>query len=193
MSRESLFAVVIVSLLLPLTAVGQHSGRHTSTTSPTPGATAEPESPDVITFEHSVAMQARPDQVEQFHEAVKSTAIACVQAQALPQHATPADSPELNQDAIGLQDAVEDAQGDNRRFLRSLSDVQVSGLKKQIAALVKANAAVTKEYNALLARLDKLPVDSGQLLATASQLQKALTRFQSAQTRLGQEIGIPPH
>jgi hypothetical protein len=192
-SRESVFAFVIVLLLLPRAAVGQHSGRHASTTPASTGATPEPESPDVVTLEHSVAMQARPDQREEFREAVKSTASACAQAQALPQPAAAPDPPDLNQAAIRLQDAVEDAQSDNRKFLRSLSDVQVSGLKKQIAAVVKANAAVTKEYNALLARLDKLPVDSARLLATVSQLEKALTRFQAAQLRLGQEIGIPPH
>ena len=193
MRRESVFALVIVLLLLAHAAVGQHSGRHASTTPATTGATPEPESPDVVTLEHSVAMQARPDQVAEFREAVKSTASACAQAQALPQHATTPDSPDLNQAAIRLQDAVEDAQSDNKKFLGSLSDVQVSGLKKQIAALVRANAAVSKEYNALLARLDKLPVDSARLLTTASQLEDALTRFQVAQIRLGQEIGIPPH
>ncbi len=77
--------------------------------------------------------------------------------------------------------------------MSSLSDVQVSGLKKLTTALAKANSGVTKESKALSARLEKTPVDSGRLISTAGQLEKALTAFQSAQNHLAQEMGIPPH
>ena len=193
MTRESFFALVIVLLLPPLTAVGQHAGHRTSTTGANPSPPGQPENPDVATLERGVALQARPDQVGQFQEVVKSTATACTQAHDLQQRSASANSVDLSQQAIQLQDAVEDAQSDNRKFVKSLSDVQVSGLKKQTTALAKANSAVTKESRALAARLEKTPLDSSQLLGTASQLEKALTAFQSAQLHLAQEMGIPQH
>ena len=192
-TRESIFASAILLLLLPLTAVGQHSGHRNSTTGANTSATTQPENPDVITLERSVALQARPDQVGQFQEVVKSTATACTQAHDLQQRSTSANSVDLSQRATRLQDAIEDAQSDNRKFVKSLSDVQASGLKKQTTALAKANSAVTKESKALAARLEKTPLDSSQLISTASQLEKALTAFQSAQNHLGQEMGIPQH
>ena len=193
MTREILFALAIVSLLAPLTAVGQHAGHRTGTTGANPGPAGQTENPDVITFEHGVALQARPDQIGQFQELVKSTATACTQAHDLQQRKPAADPTQLSQNATQLHDAVQDAQSENRKFVNSLSDVQVSGLKKLTTALAKANSAVTKESRALSAQLEKVPVDSGRLVSTAGQLEKTLTAFQSAQMHLGQEMGIPPH
>ncbi len=191
LTREAKFALVVVLLSLPMAAAEQHSGRQTSTTGATTSPAGQPESPDVITLERAVALQARPDQRAQFQEAAKSTATACTQAHGLQQHGTDADSVDLFRNATQLRDAVEDAQSDNRKFVNSLSDVQVSGLKKFTAALSKANAAVTRESKTLAAQLDKTPVDTGRLLGTAGQLEKALTAFQSAQNHLAQEMGIP--
>ena len=191
-TRESVFALVIVLLLPQATAMGQHAGHRTSTTGASTGPTVQPESPDVVTLERSVAMQARPDQIEQFQEVVKSTATAYSQARDLQQHSASANSVDLSQEATQLHDAVEDAQSENRKFVNSLSDVQVSGLKKLTTALAKANSAVTRESKALSARLEKVPVDSIRLLSAVGQLEKVLTTFQSAQLHLGQEMGIPP-
>jgi len=192
-NRESVFALVFVLLLPPLTGMGQHTGHRTGTTGANTGPMAEPESPDVVTLERSVAMQARPDQIGQFQKVIKSTATACTQAHDLQQRNASVNSADLSQAAIRLQNAVDDAQSDNRKFVNSLSDVQVSGLKKLTTALAKANSAVTRESKALSARLEKSPVDSGRLISTAGELEKALTAFQSAQNHLAQEMGIPPH
>ena len=189
-TRETFFALVIVLLLPPLTAMGQHAGHRTGTTGANTGA--QPEDPDVITFEHSIALQARPDQVGQFQEAAKSTEAARTQAHDLQQLAD-SNSADFARKANRLQDAVEDAQSDNHKFLSSLSDTQVSGLKKFKTAVVKANSAVSKESKALASQMEKAPVDSRQLISTAGQLEKALTAFQSAQLHLGREMGIPVH
>ncbi len=173
--------------------MAQHSGHHTGTTGAAPAPTGQPESPDVITFERSIALQARPDQVAQFQEVRKSTAVACTQAHDLQQRSAGTNSSELSRGATALQDAVEDAQSDSRKFLDSLSDVQLSGLKKLTTSVVKANSAVTKECKALSTQLEKPPVDSIRLLSAAGQLEKALTAFQSAQLHLAQEMGIPQH
>lgn len=192
-TQESFLTLVIALLLLPVTAVGQHAGHHTGATGANTGSTTPPENPDVVTFEHGVALQARPDQVGQFNELVTSTATACTQAHDLQQHGAAANSVDLSQNATRLHDAVEDAQSENRKFVNSLSDVQVSGLKKLTTPLAKANSAVTKESKALAAQLEKVPVDSRRLISTVGQLEKALTTFQSDQLHLGQEMGIPTH
>jgi len=192
-NRESAFALVFVLLLPPLTGMEQHTGRRSGTTGANTSPTVEPDSPDVVTLERSVAMQARPDQIGQFQKVIQSTATACTQAHDLQQRDASADSTDLSQAAIRLKDAVDDAQSDNRKFVSSLSDVQASGLKKLTTALAKANSVVTKESKALSARLEKSPVDSGRLISTAGELEKALTAFQSAQNHLAQEMGIPPH
>ncbi len=193
MTRKSVFAVVFVLLFSPLPGMGQHTGHRSGTTGVNAGPAVEPDSPDVVSLERSVAMQARPDQIGQFQKVIQSTATACTQAHDLQQREASANSADLSQAAIRLKDAVDDAQSDNRKFVSSLSDVQVSGLKKLTSALAKANSAVTKESKALSGRLEKTPVDSGRLISTAGQLDKALTAFQSAQNHLAQEMGIPPH
>ena len=153
-TRETFFALVIVLLLPPLTAMGQHAGHRTGTTGANTGA--QPEDPDVITFEHSIALQARPDQIGQFQEAAKSTEAARTQAHDLQQLAD-SNSADFARKANRLQDAVEDAQSDNHKFLSSLSDTQVSGLKKFKTAVVKANSAVSKESKALASQIGEGP------------------------------------
>ncbi len=108
MNRESVFALVFVLLLPPLTELGQHTGHRTGTTGANTGPTAEPDSPDVVTLERSVAMQARPDQIGQFQKVIKSTATACTQAHDLQQRDASADSTDLSQAAIRLKDAVDE-------------------------------------------------------------------------------------
>ena len=188
--RSSVSAIVILFLLFPLAALGQHGGRHGASTGTTGGTTASPEDPDLATFKHDVAVQATEEQIAQFGLMIKSTEAARQQAHDL-QHANDAEG--LTSRATGLQNSVEEAQRENHAFRQSLSDSQEAGLKNLTKKLTKSESAVSKDAKAISQQLEQTTLNSGRLVSAAASLEKALAALQSDQLNLGKEMGIPPH
>lgn len=142
-------------------------------------------------FNHALAVQATPDQVSQFQTLAKSTAAARKQAQELLELAAKADrTADFSKQTTALKDALEDAQGGNKYFVKSFSKSQKSGLKELTKKLEKADSEVAKQRKALDQQLGRSKGESAAIAGTADKLEKALTEFQTQQLSLGKEMGI---
>ncbi len=142
-------------------------------------------------FNHAIAVQATPDQVSQFQTMAKSTEAARKQAQELLQLASKADrSADFTRQTTALKDALEDAQGGNKYFVKSFSKSQKAGLKELTKKLEKADSEVAKQRKALDQQVGRSKTDSAGIAGTADKLEKALEEFQSQQLGLAKEMGI---
>jgi hypothetical protein len=179
--------------LFPPAALGQHGGRH-GTTSTSGGTAAPAEDSDVATFKHAIAVQATDEQIGQFRMMIKTTEAARQQAHDFQQLASStSDSEGLTGKATGLQDSVEEAQRENRSFRQSLSDLQEAGLKNLTKKLTRSDSAVSKNAKAISKQLEQRTLNSGRLGSGAANLEKALALFQTDQLNLGMEMGIQSH
>ncbi|MFZ0299169.1 MAG: hypothetical protein WAM13_12535 [Candidatus Sulfotelmatobacter sp.] len=89
-----------------------------------------------------------------------------------------------------LDQALEKARAENKKFLDGLSERQKSGLKEVIKRLAKADSDLEQQAKAL----DQAEADAkavGQLIAGAAEgLDRALTSFRSQQADLGRQMSI---
>jgi hypothetical protein len=192
--RRSVSVIAVLFFLFPFAVFGQHGGRRGASTGASSGTTAQPEDPDVATFKHAVAVQAKEEQIAQFGLMIKSTEAARQQAHDLQQLDSNASNSEgLTSKANGLQDSVKEAQSENRIFRQSLSDPQAAGLKSMTKKLTKSDASVSKGAKAISMQLDQKTISSGRVVSASANLEKALAVFQSDQLNLGKEMGIQPH
>ena len=171
--------------------LGQYAGRHAGSN---PGnnqgsSTAPADNPDLTDFKRAVAVEATDAQVTQFKALAKCTNVARQKAQILRQ----AGSEAAVKDATALQFAVDEVQTRDRDFVRTFSDAQASGLKKQARKLNQSDATVTKEARKLAAQLDQIPPDPQRLQEAATSLEQALATLQSDQNGLSKEMGMVAH
>ena len=187
--RALIFVVGLVCI--PVTLPGQYGGRHAgSNSSGTNGSATRPaDNPDLTDFKRAVAVEATEDQTAQFRALAKGTESARQTAHALQQLGPRAS---VNQ-ATALQNAIDEAQRENRDFLKTFSDSQVAGLKKQTKKLSQSDAAITKEVKKLTADLEQNPPDPQRLASVAANLEQALAALQSDQNGLAREMGIETH
>jgi ribonuclease D len=142
-------------------------------------------------FNRAIALQATPDQVAQFQQLTKSTEAVRNEAQNLIQLAENANKPDSSRYA-DLNDAIEEAQRNNRQFVRSFSAPQQSGLKPLTKKLTKADSDVSKQSKALTQELGRSEIDGKKIANVVEKLDKALTGFQAEQLDIGKEMGIQP-
>lgn len=170
-------------------ALGQH-GRHGGGAPRSTGSGGTGDS-SLQDFNHALAVQATPDQSSQFQTLAKSTEAARKQAHELLQLAAGANSSaDFHRQSAALKDAVEDAQGGNKDFVKSFSKLQKSGLKELAKKLEKTDSEVAKEEKALDQLLGKPTSDGEAIASTADKLEKALAEFQAQQLSLGKQMGI---
>ena len=192
MNRVALVTMGIVLLFCSHELLAQHGG-HGGGRSGAPRSTGTGGTTDssLQDFNHALAVQATPDQVSQFQTLAKSTAAARKQAQDLLQLAAKADrTADFSKQTTALKDALEDAQGGNKYFVKSFSKSQKSGLKELTKKLEKADSEVAKQRKALDQQLGRTKGESAAIAGTADKLEKALTEFQTQQLSLGKEMGI---
>src|ERR1700722_1898682 len=190
MSRMARMGCTLVLLILISSnfALAQHRGGRTpSAGQPSPGATDSEELKD---FKRAVALQASPDQMKQFKEMTQSTEAARKAAQDLAQLAGNASGPDLFHKTDSLNNALDEAQSDNLKFVQSLSEAQKSGLKDAIKKLEKSQSALTKENKDLTRKLERPGIDGRRVLDVAGKLDKVLGDFQTRQLALGPQMGI---
>lgn len=144
---------------------------------------------EIRDFKRAIAIQASPDQADEFKKMVASTQAARKAAQDLVQLASKEGKPDLSQTADTLSSAVEEAQANSEHFLRMFTKIQQSELKSQLKKLEKANSEITKENKTLGAGHSS--ADPAQLSGIAQRLDGALGDFQSRQNDIGNEMGIP--
>ena len=192
MSRLTALALGTVLLFCPHGAFGQHGGhgggRGGAPHSTGGGTTSDSSLQD---FNHALAVQATADQASQFRALAKGTEAARKQAQDLLQLAAKANnSADFSQQTAALKDAVEDAQGGNKYFVKSFTKSQKAGLKELTKKLEKADSAVARQRKVLDQKLGHAKGDSEGIASTADRLEKALAEFQTQQLSLGKEMGI---
>jgi hypothetical protein len=160
---------------------GRGGGRPSAGTAPTD---------DMKDFKRAIALQASPDQIEQFRLMAKTTQDARNNAEDFLKIVQTADRPDLSTSATHLADALEDAQADHAKFLQSFSPVQKSELKEETKKLSKANSEITKQNKTLARGVERPRVDNKQIAAAAERLSKALVDFQTRQHTIGSAMGI---
>jgi hypothetical protein len=180
MKRTAVWMFGMVLLVGPQTVLAQHRGTHGAGAAGAPtGAT---DSQDLKDFNRTVALQATPEQTDQFKQLMKSMEAARKKVHDLLQVDPKDSNPDALHRSYELADAVDDAQLDNARFVAGLSAAQKSGLKEFTKKLGKANSEISKQSKALRA--------SGRSQAVVEKLDKALSDLQTNQIAIGREIGI---
>lgn len=177
-------------LLVTSTGFPQHRGGRGGGGKSNPTGVGDTESPEAKEITRAAALQARPDQVTQFQQLTRTDQLAHENAQALLQHASTTDKPDLFHLTKSLSDSVDEAQTENQRFVQSLSDPQKSLLKELTKKLGKASSELTRESKALNKELERSKVNDSQIVEVAKRLDKALADFQSTQAAIGSEMGI---
>jgi hypothetical protein len=178
----------IVLVTSPGTLLAQRRGGHSAGSGR--ASAGAPSTDDLKDFKRAVALQATPDQMIQFEQLTRSIQTARKSAQDLLQTAEGTSKPDLFHSVYPLTNAVEEAQTDNEKFLRSFSPVQKSGLKDVTKKLGKASSDVTRQSKALTRGLEHAGIEGKQIAGIAQRLDKALSDLQTKQLTVGTEMGI---
>jgi len=184
-----------VLFAIPQTMMAQHRGGRGGGTGAARGPAGVSDKDDLKDFKRAIALQATPDQVQQFRQLSESVQSARKEAQSLLQIAQNAGGRDswqhdLNQHADPLSDAVDEAQTTNGKFLNSFSSAQKSGLKNETKKLAKTNSEITRQNNALARELGHTGIDGRLVASVAEKLEKVLSDFETGEHAMGSEMGI---
>jgi len=188
MNRVLRLVCGIILVMNAYALLAQFRGGHRSGTTRPPAGVATTD--DLKAFNRAVALQASPDQVVQFRQLSDSTQVARKNAQDLLKVAQKPSKADVFRSANLLTSALETAQTDNQKFVRSFSPAQKSGLRQVTKKLDHANSDVTKRSKALTRDLEHSPIPR-QYSGIAEKLDKALSDVQTRQLAIGKEMGIP--
>lgn len=187
-TRRTLY-LAVACFCLPLTLLGQ-SGRHAGRSTNGQGSSTAPADDSSLTdFKHAIAVEATDEQTTRFKVLAQYTDAARQQAQAVQKAA----AEDTVKQATALQNALDDVDRASRDFLKTFSDAQVSGLKKQTKKLSQSDTAVGKEKKKLSAEMDRASSDPQALHEAAAHLDEALATLQTDQNALSKEMGIETH
>jgi hypothetical protein len=191
--RQVSSVIIALSLLLSTAVGAQQQGKHGS--APNHGTAAPPaEDSDTATFTRAIAGQATDEQIVQFSAMTMSTETARQQAKTLGRRASGANnSEELISKAATLQNSVDQALSDTRKFRQSFTDSQAATLKASAKKLAKSDVGVSKSGKNLSHQLEEIPPDPGRVLTAVVNVERALEELQSDQLNLGKKMGIPFH
>jgi hypothetical protein len=184
-------AVAVALLVISGTARGQQSHRPHSTNPPAEAAPDGSVDPALQTLTRAVAIQARPDQLDDFHSAIDSTDAAIQQSRELQVLGPAVNSvPAMNAKSLQLRDTLDDIDHYNRRFLATFSKLQSSELKPLTKRVRKSYSYVEKDSTKVAQLMEPGKVAPQRLMSAAANLEKALSDFRTDQIRLGREMGI---
>jgi valyl-tRNA synthetase len=171
-------------LMCTSTALAQHQGQQGG-----PGhSPSKGNSDDLRDFKRALALQAYPDQANQFKQLATSTQAARKATQELLQLSANANNHDFAHSAEAVSSAVEQAQADNDKFVSTFTKVQKSELKNLTKKLEKAKSEVSKESKALNPAAANS--DARQIAGVAERLDKALGDFATVQDGFASEMGI---
>jgi hypothetical protein len=142
-------------------------------------------------FHEAMAVQATSDQIAEFQAVVKATDAAKAQLQAFVDVQGGNAQGKSNGAADSappssrVDQSLEGAQSENKKFVAGFSAEQKSGLKETIKRLDKANSDLEQEQR----KFDPVAATS-EATARAQSLGKALDDFSDVQLALGREMGI---
>ncbi|HVO63724.1 MAG TPA: hypothetical protein VMT53_22565 [Terriglobales bacterium] len=161
---------------------------HGHQTEPAPTGTI---SPELQSLGRSVAIQARPDQVEFFKSAIDSTDEALRESRDLQQlGASAVNTALVNQMSLQLQDALDDVEHYTRLLLASFTRVQETELKKLTRRMRKSYSYVQRDGKRVQQLMEPGKVAPKALATGAANLEKSLSDYRTDEIRLGREMGI---
>jgi hypothetical protein len=154
-------------------------------------ATGVSEKDELKDYREVLAVQATSQQVVQFASIVKTSEAASSELRSFREQLGKQSSGSgLAGQGVTLDQALEKARAENKKFLDGLSERQKSGLKEVIKRLGKTDSELEQQAKAL----DQVEADAravGQQIAgSAEGLDRALTNFRSQQADLGREMSI---
>jgi hypothetical protein len=146
---------------------------------------------DLKDFHLTLAVQATSQQIVEYAVMMKSTEDASAELKALLEHLSKENNAsELASRGAAVEQAIERARAENRKFLDGFSEQQKSGLKEIIKRLTKADADLAQQAKALNLEAGNTKAAGQPIVNAAQSLQHALTSFKSQQIGLGEEMSI---
>jgi hypothetical protein len=154
-------------------------------------ATGVSEKDELKDFREVLAVQATSQQIVQYAAMVKSSEVASAELRSFQERLDKEKGgSELASRGVALDQALERARVENKKFLDGLSERQKSGLKEITKKLAKADSDLEQQAKAL----DQVVADAKsvlqQIAGSAQSLDHTLTSFRSQQADLGTEMSI---
>jgi len=181
-------------LLCARDAMAQRHGGH-GVGGGIPGASNRPtgvdQKDDLKDFHRALAVQATSQQIAEFQTLVKETDTAKAKLAAFVE--TPRNTGTGSQPAVStaeVDQALELARTESRKFVEGFSAGQKSGLKDTLKKLSKADADLEAETKKLNESLQPGNTAHAELESRSQSLSKSLTDFSYQQLALGREMGM---
>jgi len=154
-------------------------------------ATGVSEKDELKDYREVLAVQAISQQVVQYAAMVKISEAASAELRIFAEQLGKENSGSgLAGRGTALDQALEKARAENKKFVDGLSERQKSGLKEVVKRLAKADSDLEQQAKAL----DQVYADpkavAQQIAGATENLDRALTNFRSQQADLGQEMSI---
>ena len=187
-----------VLLAYPCATFAQRGGGHAGGGSAGGGglsstgkATGVDEKDDLKDFHEVLAVQATTQQLVDYAAMMKSTEAANAELKTflerLRKENTASDLPSRS---AMVQQAVEGARTENKKFLEGFSEQQKSGLKEITKKLTRADAELAQQVKEFDERVRDSKVTGSPIANSGQGLERALTSFQNQQVGLGEEMSI---
>jgi len=145
---------------------------------------------DLKDFHVVLAVQATSQQIVDYAAMMKSTEAADSELKIFLDQLGKDSAAELSSRSAAVEQTIEKARTENKKFLDGFSDQQKSGLREITKRLLKADADLAQQAKALGLEV-RDPKSVGQSVAASAQiLQRALTNFQNQQLGLGEEMSV---
>jgi hypothetical protein len=156
-------------------------------------ATGVSEKDDLKDFREVLAVQATSQQIVQYASMVKVSEAASAELRSFQErldNGKEKSGSELASRGASLDQALEQARIENKKFLDGLSERQKSGLKEIAKKIAKADSDLEQQAKALDQVVADAKAVSQQIAGSAQSLEHALTSFRSEQADLGTEMSI---
>jgi hypothetical protein len=134
-------------------------------------------------FHEALAVQATSEQIAEFQALLKTTDSAKSVSEKFVEHPQPGDSISV------LNQALEGARSQTKKFIDGFSERQKSGLKEQTHLLDRADTALADQQKKLDQALQS-SLPAVELSNDATAVDKSLADFSSEQLSLAREMGI---
>jgi len=182
-SRIASRALLLGLLSLSAAALAQRGSSHAP-----PNVLTRPDAVDskdtLKDFHQALAVQATTQQIAEFQALLKTTDSAKSELERFLQHPQPGDS------KSALDQALEAARSQTRKFIEGFSEKQKSGLKEQTRLLDRTDAALADQQKRLDPALEISTTPPAELASYLTAVDRSLADFSSQQLSLAREMGI---
>lgn len=151
---------------------------------------------DLKDYHETLAVQATSQQIAEYAAMMKSTEAAAAELNNfIEQLGKEISASELTARSSSLDQSIEKARTENKKFLDGFSEPQKSGLKENIKRLTKADSDLAQVAKALepeveTAKAANPQIANPQIANLAQSLDRALASFRTEQASLGEEMSI---